>query len=85
MVILPKTIPGGISLKWGKVKNYNSLTLIILPFIIMTVVYFDKRNIKTVVIGQTRQDKPYENTIHGFLDILQNDCRVVIVPREDEE
>lgn len=45
----------------------------------------ERLDIKTVVIGQTRQDKPYENTIHGFLDILQNDCRVVIVPREDEE
>lgn len=68
LVILPKTIPGGISLKWGKVKNYNSLTLIILPFIIMMVVYFDKRKKEIDVI--LKKNEIILKSLPGFNDQL---------------
>lgn len=43
----------------------------------------DRLDIGTLVIGETRKDKPYEDTIQAFLDILCEDCSVIIVPRAD--
>lgn len=45
----------------------------------------NRLEIGAVVIGETRQDKPFERTIHGLLDILQEECQVIIVPRKEDE
>lgn len=67
-VILPKSMPGGISLSWNRVKNYNSLFLMIVPFIIMSVVYFDKR--KKELDSELLKNEMILKALPGFNDQL---------------
>ncbi|MDY2959641.1 MAG: type II secretion system F family protein [Hornefia sp.] len=68
VVILPRKIQGGISIKWARVRNYNAVILLFIPFIIMMVVYFDKR--KKEIDSIIKKNEIILKSLPGFNDQL---------------
>lgn len=67
-VILPAKVSNDTRLYWERVRNYNSVLLIVIPFMIIFIMYFDIR--KKEYDKRVRRDEMIIRSLPGFNDQL---------------
>lgn len=67
-VLLPLRVSNDTQLYWERVRNYNSVLLIVIPFMIIFIMYFDIR--KKEYDKRVRRDEMIIRSLPGFNDQL---------------